>query len=88
MNFTKILIAILTVFTLSLQAKDIKLTETSNQFVITNKSLSEFTFVSHLSDINPLKVKTDIGEFAKIAVESGTKKELNLNFFIKSSSDV
>ena len=68
MNFTKILIVILTIFTLSLQAKDIKLTETSNQFVITNKSLSEFTFVSHLSEINTLKVKTDVGEFVKILV--------------------
>jgi len=31
--------------------------------------LSEFTFVSHLSDINTLKVKTDVGEFAKILVK-------------------
>ncbi|MDC0204560.1 C25 family cysteine peptidase [Flavobacteriales bacterium] len=68
MNFTKILIVILTIFTLFLQAKDIKLTETNNQFVIINKSLSEFTFVSHLSDINTLKVKTDVGEFVKVLV--------------------
>jgi hypothetical protein len=68
MKLSKLLLAIIILFTFSTQAKDIKLTETSNQFVISNKSLSEFTFVSHLSDINTLKVKTDVGEFAKILV--------------------
>ena len=31
---------------------------------------------------------TGFSEFAKIAIESGTKKELNLNFLIKSFSEV
>ena len=57
MNPIKILIVILTVFSLSLQAKDVRLTETSNQFVITSKSLSEFTFVNHLSEISMINVK-------------------------------
>ena len=68
MKLSKLLLAIIILFAFTLQAKDIKLSETSNQFVITNKSLSEFTFVSHLSEINTLKVKTDVGEFAKILV--------------------
>ena len=57
MKLSKLLLAIITLFAFTLQAKDIKLTETSNQFVITNKSLSEFTFVSHLSEINTIKSK-------------------------------
>ena len=63
------LLFIVTIFCVSLaQAKDIKLTETNNQFVITKKSLSDFTFVNYLSDISILKVKSDVGEFAKILV--------------------
>ena len=68
MKFTKILPAILTVLTFSLYAKDIKITETSNQFVITKKSLSDFTFVSHLSEISTIKVKKDANEFVKLIV--------------------
>ncbi|MDC0249703.1 C25 family cysteine peptidase, partial [Flavobacteriales bacterium] len=68
MRFTKILITVLTVFSLSLQAKDIKLSETSNQFLVTKKSLSEFTFVSHLSEISTIKVKKDANEFVKLIV--------------------
>ena len=68
MNPIKILIVILTVFSLSLQAKDIKLTETSNQFAITSKSLSEFTFVNYLSEISMMKVTKDANEFVKLIV--------------------
>ena len=56
------------VLTFSIQAKDIRITETDNQFSITNKSLSEFTLVNHLSDINALKVQTKIGDFVKLVV--------------------
>ena len=68
MKLSNLLLLIITFFSFLTQAKDIKLTETSNQFVITEKSLSDFTFVNHLSEINTLKVKTDVGEFAKILV--------------------
>ena len=68
MKLSKLLLGIFISFTFLVQAQEIKLTETSNQFLITNKSLSDFTFVSHLSEINTLKVKTDVGEFVKILV--------------------
>ena len=68
MKLSNLLVAIITVLSFSLSAKDIKLTETSNHLSITSKTLSEFTFVSHLSEINTLRVKTDMGEFVKLVV--------------------
>jgi len=56
------------VLNLTVSATDIKLTETSNQLVITEKSLTEFTFINHLSEIQTLNVKTDVGDFTKIIV--------------------
>ena len=68
MKLSNLLVAIITVLSFSLSAKDIKLTETTNQFVITSKSLSEFTFVSHLSEISTMRVKKDANEFIKLIV--------------------
>ncbi|MEC9209183.1 MAG: C25 family cysteine peptidase [Bacteroidota bacterium] len=68
MKLSKLLLALITVLSCSVNAKDIKLTETSNQFVITSKSLSEFTFVNHLSEISTIKVKKDANEFVKLIV--------------------
>ncbi|MDP7567743.1 MAG: C25 family cysteine peptidase, partial [Flavobacteriales bacterium] len=68
MKFTKIILAFLAVLAVNVNAKDIKLTETTNQFVITSKSLSEFTFVSHLSEISTMRVKKDANEFLKLIV--------------------
>lgn len=68
MRLLKLLVAIISVFSLSLNAKDIKLTETSNQLSITEKSLTNFTFVNHLSEINTLKVKSEAGVFTKLIV--------------------
>ena len=68
MKLSRIFLAVITVLSFSLNAKDIKLTETTNQFVITSKSLSEFTFVSHLSEISTMRVKKDANEFIKLIV--------------------
>ena len=68
MKFTKIILSLLVLLALNVNAKDIKLTETTNQFVITSKSLSEFTFVSHLSEISTMRVKKDANEFIKLIV--------------------
>ena len=68
MKLSRLLLAFITMLSFSLNAKDIKLTETSNQLSITSKSLSEFTFVNHLSEITALKINTDIGVFAKLVV--------------------
>ncbi len=67
MKLLKLLLFVV-VFSFSLNAKDIKLTETSNQFVITSKSLSEFTFVNHLSEISTIKIKKDTEEFVRLIV--------------------
>ena len=68
MKLSNLLVAIITVLSFSLSAKDIKLTETSNQLSITSKTLSEFTFVSHLSEISTMRVKKDANEFIKLIV--------------------
>ena len=68
MKLLKSLLLLFIVLTFSLNAKDIQLTETSNQFEITSKSLSEFTFINHLSEINSMRVKNDGDEFVKLLV--------------------
>lgn len=68
MKLAKILFVLFAVLSVSVFAKDIKLTEESNQFVITNKSVSEFTFINHLSEINTVTVKKDVNEFVKLIV--------------------
>ena len=61
---------LLTFFTLnfSLSAKEIKLNENSNNVTVTSNSVSQFTFVSHLSEINTIKVKKDANNFVKLIV--------------------
>ena len=68
MKLSKLVFAFITLLSISVNAQVIKLTETSNQFVITSKSLSEFTFINHLSEINTLRVKKDANEFVKLIV--------------------
>ena len=68
MKISKILFFLVTFLSFVINAKDIKLTETSNQFVITSKSLSEFTFINHLSDIRAIQVNKDANEFVKLLI--------------------
>lgn len=68
MKLFKLLLGLIILFSFSLNAEDIKLTETSNQFEITSKSLSEFSFVNHLSEIRTMRVKKDANEFVKLIV--------------------
>ena len=69
MKNTILLIVITTFLSLSSKSKDIKLTESSNKFAITSKSLSEFTFVNHLSELSLIKVKKDKSKFVRIMVD-------------------
>ena len=76
MKFINLFLGLILILNQTVSATDIKLTETSNQLSITSKTLSEFTFVSHLSEINTLRVKTDMGEFVKLVVGMGSKLSL------------
>ena len=62
MKFTNLFLVLSFAFNLTVLATDIKLTETSNQLSITEKTLTEFTFVNHLADIKTMHVKTNTGE--------------------------
>ncbi len=68
MKISRVLLLLITVLSFSIHAKDIKLNETSNQFSITSKSLSEVTFINYLSEINIMKVKNDADNFVKLVV--------------------
>ncbi len=68
MKFIKILLAFSIVFSFTISATDIKITDTDNHLTITEKSLTEFTFVNHLSDIQTMMVKTKDGDFVKLIV--------------------
>ena len=68
MKLLKLLLLTFVALNFSLSAKDIKLNENSNNVTITSKSVSQFTFVSHLSEINTMKVKKDANNFVKLIV--------------------
>jgi hypothetical protein len=68
MKFTNLFLVLSFAFNLTVLATDIKLTETSNQLSITEKTLTEFTFVNHLADIKTMHVKTNTGDFIKLIV--------------------
>ena len=67
-NISRFLLVIVITYSFSLNAKDIKLSETSNKFVVTEKSFSEFSFVHHLSEISTVNVKKDSYEFVKLII--------------------
>jgi len=68
MKFTNLFLVLSITLSLTVSATDIKLTDTGNQLTITEKSLTEFTFINHLSDIQTMNVKANIGDFVKLIV--------------------
>ena len=64
---------------LSVSATDIKLTDTGNQLTITEKTLTEFTFINHLSDIQTMNVKANAGDFVKLIVSGYGENALKGN---------
>ena len=68
MKFINLFLGLSFALSITVSATDIKLTETSNQLVITEKSLTEFTFINHLSEIQTMNVKTNVGDFVKLIV--------------------
>ena len=68
MKLIKVLIVFCIVFSFTASATDIKVTNTENHLTITDKSLTQFTFVSHLSEIQTMVVKTEAGNFIKLIV--------------------
>ena len=68
MKSTKILLAFSVIFSFSVSATDIKITDTDNHLTITEKSLTELAFVNHLSDIQTMLLKTKGGNFVKLIV--------------------
>jgi hypothetical protein len=68
MKFTNLFLVLSIALSLTVSATDIKLTDTGNQLTITEKSLTDFTFINHLSDIQTMNVKTNAGDFVKLIV--------------------
>ena len=68
MNFKNLFLVLTIALNLTVSATDIKLTDTNNQLTITEKTLTEFTFINHLSDIQTMNVKTNAGDFVKLIV--------------------
>ena len=68
MKFTNLFLALSITLSLTVSATDIKLTDTGNQLTITEKSLTEFTFINHLSDLQTMNVKASAGDFVKLIV--------------------
>ena len=68
MNLKNLSFILILVLSFSVSATDVKLTETNNQLTITEKSLTEFTFINHLSEFQTMNVKTNAGDFVKLIV--------------------
>ena len=68
MKFKNLLTVLCIVLSLNLLAKDIKLADTGNQLTIIEKSLTDFTFINHISNIQTLNVKSNSGDFVKLIV--------------------
>jgi len=66
MKFTNLFLVLSIALSFAVSATDIKLTDTGNQLIITEKTLTEFTFINHLSDIQTMNVKTNTGDFVKL----------------------
>jgi len=60
---------VFTIAAFSLFSQEIKLNEEHNYFEITNKSISEFTFINNFSNLKTKIIKTTEGDFAKLFVE-------------------
>ena len=74
MNLKNLFFNLILVLSFSVSATDVKLTETNNQLTITEKSLTEFTFINHLSEFKTMSVKSNAGDFVKLIV-SGVKMQ-------------
>ena len=68
MNLKNLSFILILVLSFSVSATDVKLTETNNQLTITEKSLTEFTFINHLSEFQTMSVKSNAGDFVKLIV--------------------
>jgi len=79
MKLIKVLLVLFVIFSFTASATDIKITDTENNLTITDKSLTEFTFVSHLSGIQTMRVKTAAGEFVKLIVSGYGENAKNGN---------
>jgi len=79
MKFTNLFLVLSIVLSLTVSATDIKLTDTGNQLTITEKTLTEFTFINHLSDIQTMNIKTNAGDFVKLIVSGYGENALKGN---------
>ena len=68
MKFKNLFLVLSILLSLAVSATDIKLTDTGNKLTITEKKLTEFTFINHLSDIQTMNIKTNAGDFVKLIV--------------------
>ena len=68
MKLKNIFLSILLVFSSNIFASDINIIEGETYFSITNKNLSEFSFINSVSDVTTMIVKTEEGEFVKLVV--------------------
>jgi hypothetical protein len=68
MKFKNLFLVSSILLSLAVSATDIKLTDTGNKLTITEKNLTEFTFINHLSDIQTMNIKTNAGDFVKLIV--------------------
>jgi hypothetical protein len=69
-NLKNLIVLLLCVFVNFTFAKDIEVTSGENYFSVTNKSVTDFTFINSLSDVDAVVVKTENGEFVKLVIPS------------------
>jgi len=70
MKLQKITLLLFSLLATSLFAADIEVVEGETYFSVTDKSVSEFTFINSVSDIQSVVVKTENGDFLKLVIPS------------------
>ena len=79
MNLKNLFFNLILVLSFSVSASDVRLAETNNQLTITEKTLTEFTFINHLSEFQTMSVKTNAGDFVKLIVSGYGENALKGN---------
>ena len=70
MKLKNISLLLFTFISISVFSADIKLNDGENYFRVTSKSVSDFTFINSISEMQTIVVKTEEGDFIKLVIPS------------------
>mgnify|MGYP006120027613 FL=1 len=79
MKLKNISLLLFVFISISVFSTDIKLNDNDNYFRVTTKSVSDFTFINSISEIQTMVVKTEEGNFVKLVIPSYSSDAIDGN---------